>query len=231
MRHIVSRDYIPYSGEPLTFLKNVRNQTMTNEEMDTPLGDQPPEFKPEDWHYIENGIRKGPISSTAIKKLISANTIGNDAPVWRKGMSDWKEIRETELADAVASEPPAVAPSLIGNGYAWMLALPLALCIISAGLESSNHQAVFSHSNNPSKGFPAGLSFAINGLFVLLDLRRLKTAGYNFSKALGLLGFLLTPLYLFIRAHKLKQTPWYAIACVVLTLTGLMILASASADQ
>jgi hypothetical protein len=205
---------------------------MTNGETNSPQGDQPPEFKPRDWHYIENGVRKGPISSPAIKKLLSANAIGRETPVWRKGMSDWIEIRETELADAITSEPPAIAPSLIGNGYAWILAIiPLALCIINASLESTNQHASFSNSSNPSRSFPAGLSFAINGLFVLLDLRRLKTAGYNFSKALGLLGLLLTPLYLFIRAHKLKQTPWYAITCVVLSLTGLMILASTSADK
>jgi hypothetical protein len=117
-----------------------------------------------------------------------------------------------------------VAPELIGNGIAWWIAfLPLlfglgdALLIqirVEDSLATGNLLPLFSSSNH---GLPTVFCLAVTTLLMAIDLNRLYRAGYK--PALLLVGFLLTPIYLFMRAHMLKQTPYYGfvwIACAVL---------------
>jgi hypothetical protein len=74
-----------------------------------------------EWYYVAKGARNGPLSANKIKWLVAQNELDADAQVWRKGMADWKELRQTELAD-VAVQPPPITSRSIGNGYVWMLA-------------------------------------------------------------------------------------------------------------
>jgi hypothetical protein len=194
---------------------------------ETTTSGEPPEIKdlPE-WHYVDNGVKKGPATSKTIEDLLKSKTIATDTQVWRKGMIDWKTIRDSDLADLVAFEPPAVASSLIGNGYVWTLAfLPLVFGFIQAGIDYNNNMAaarslVLGFPYDPSSATPWKLYFIINTGLLVLDYRRLKKAGYG-SVWLALSGILLLPIYLFVRATKLKQKPWYAIAWIVSLIVGI----------
>lgn len=79
-----------------------------------PNVDEPPEItiKPNEWHYVDNGVKKGPVSANTIKSLLEKKEIETDTQVWRKGMIEWKSIRESDLAELVASEPPAISSRL-----------------------------------------------------------------------------------------------------------------------
>ncbi|MHC2385640.1 hypothetical protein ACVMFA_002232 [Bradyrhizobium liaoningense] len=60
-----------------------------------------------EWYYVANGTRQGPTTPTAIKELLSRKQIETHTQVWRKGMPEWKSLRESDLADLVAAEPRA----------------------------------------------------------------------------------------------------------------------------
>lgn len=65
----------------------------------------------------------------------------------------------------------------------------------------------------------------MNGLLGLLDERRLRQAGYGSWKTRAT-AVLLTPVYLFIRAERLKQRPYYAAAWIIGLVIGILIYAS-----
>jgi hypothetical protein len=198
-----------------------------------PSSDEPPELnvKPNEWHYVANGVKNGPVSATTIRDLLNKNEIEADTQVWRKGMTDWKDIRESDLAELVATEPPAISPPHIGNGYVWILAfLPLIWGVIDASIDASNQQAaartmVLGFPYHPIKGLPVQIPFVANALFGWLDELRLRKAGYG-SKWMRAAAVLLTPVYLFARAKRLKQTPWYAVCWLVSLIAGFLIYAS-----
>src|SRR5437016_4330299 len=78
----------------------------------------------------------------------------------RKGMPEWKNLRESDLAELVAAEPPAISPMHIGNGYVWTLALlPLVFGVIEAAVSATNQEAAarslaLGFPYHPSKGLP-----------------------------------------------------------------------------
>jgi len=55
-------------------------------------------------NYVINGARKVPVTSATIKgPPLHKKEIESDAQVWRKGMSEWKSPRESDLAQLVAA--------------------------------------------------------------------------------------------------------------------------------
>jgi hypothetical protein len=184
-----------------------------------------------EWYYITNGARQGPTTVAAIKELLNKKQIETDTHVWRKGMPEWKSLRESDLADLVAAEPPAISPAHIGNGYVWTLAfLPLVFGVIEATVAASNQEAaartlVLGFPYHPSKGLPPQIPLLINALLGWLDDRRLKQAGYG-SWVTRVTAVLLQPAYLFLRAKRLKQRPYYAVAWILSLIVGFLIYAS-----
>lgn len=203
-----------------------------------PNSDEPPPLsaKPDEWHYVSNGVKKGPVSATTLRGLLKRKEIETDTQVWRKGMTDWKSIRESDLADLVAAEPPAISSQYIGNGYVWILAfLPLVWGFIDASIEASNQQAaartmVLGFPYHPSRGIPFQIPLVLNALFGWLDELRLRKAGYG-STWMRAAAVLLIPVYLFARAKRLKQRPWYAICWIVTFLFGVFLVAAVQAGQ
>jgi hypothetical protein len=198
-----------------------------------PAKDEPPEInlKPNEWHYVANGAKKGPVSATTIRDLLNRKEIEPDTQVWRKGMTDWKSIRESDLAELVATEPPPISPQHIGNGYVWILAfIPLIFGVIDAAVAASNQEAaarslVLGFPYHASKGLPFQIPLLINALLGWLDDRKLKQAGYG-SRLTRVTAVLFQPIYLFLRAKRLKQRPYYAVAWIISMIAGFLIYAS-----
>src|ERR1700730_857485 len=184
-----------------------------------------------EWYYVANGTRQGPTTATAIGELLKKKEIETDTQVWRKGMPEWKSLRESDLADLVAAEPPAISRQYVGNGYVWTLAfLPLLFGIIEAAVTASNQDAaarslVLGFPYHPNKGLPPQIPLIINALLGWLDDRRLKQAGYG-SWVTRVTAVLLQPVYLFLRAKRLKQRPYYTIAWILSLIVGFLIYAS-----
>jgi hypothetical protein len=98
----------------------MRKPKMTEElSAPPPLPDLGEANKPElnEWYYVAKGSRHGPTTAAAIKSLLDKKEIEIETQVWRKGMPDWRSLRESDLADLVAAEPPAISSQHIGNGY------------------------------------------------------------------------------------------------------------------
>ncbi|WP_247306356.1 DUF4339 domain-containing protein, partial [Bradyrhizobium sp. 179] len=177
-----------------------------------------------DADHPENGVLI-PCRNTK-KKEIAADT-----QVWRKGMPEWKSLRESDLAEFVAAEPPAISPQHIGNGYVWILALlPLLIGVIEAAVSASNQEAaarslVLGFPYHPSKGLPFQIPLLVNALLGWLDDQKLKQAGYG-SRVTRVTAVLFQPVYLFLRAKRLKQRPYYAVAWIISFIAGLLIYAS-----
>lgn len=208
---------------------------MTDQTHEGTSSDEPPELKEahDDWYYADDGVRKGPVSAIAIKDLLTKNAIDAETQIWRKGMKEWLSIRDSDLGFFVASQPPAISSYLIGNGFVWTLAiLPVVYGIINASIGSTNQKALIwsgitGAPYHAIKEFPWQISFAINGLLGWLDERRLSKAGYG-SNWMRAAAILLVPVYLFVRAKRLKQRPSYAVCWIVMFLLGLILEAAAT---
>jgi hypothetical protein len=108
--------------------------------------------------------------------------------------------------------------------------LPLVLGVIEAVVSASNQDAVarslaLGIPYHPSRGLPFQVPVVINGLLGWLDDRRLQQAGYG-SRATRVAAVLLAPVYLFLRAKRLKQRPYYAVAWILSLIVGFLIYAS-----
>jgi hypothetical protein len=165
----------------------------------------------EQWFYTQGGQRQGPVTADELRALLSALTIDGETPVWRKGMADWQPLRSTEIAVHFKDTPPAVAANQVNNGLVWALAFaPLVYLFIEVAL--LNYQ--YNHPADDAffETFLSPLSWLIpistNAVLCLVDTEQLKRAGYS-SGWLTLFALLLAPVYLFVRAQRLRQTPIY----------------------
>lgn len=72
----------------------------------------------DDWYYLDNTLRQGPVDRSALDKLIATGTITGATLVWRQGLPQWTAAAEVEelrptLARAAAptsGPPPAGRP-------------------------------------------------------------------------------------------------------------------------
>jgi hypothetical protein len=153
------------------------------------------------WFYAEGGGRKGPVSSDELSALLRSGRIDDTTAVWRQGFATWVSLRDSG-APCVQALPPSLNASDINNWWIWLLALgPLFGGIITSG----SHEVGQSGSNMYHiVGF--GLFF-YNTIIALLDERSLRKAGHKTTQVW--IGAFFVPVYLFIRASRVRQTPWY----------------------
>jgi hypothetical protein len=196
-----------------------------------PVPEQAGKPSSNEWYYVAKGARHGPTTAMTIKAFLDKKELETDTQVWRKGWAEWKSLRDSELAELVASEPPSISPQHIGNGYVWTLAfLPLVFSVIEAAVTASNQEAaarslVLGFPYHPSKGLPWQIPLLINGVLGWLDDQRLKRAGYG-SQFTRVTAVLFQPVYLFVRAKRLKQRPYYAVAWILSLIVGFLVYAS-----
>ncbi|MGJ4899129.1 DUF4339 domain-containing protein [Bradyrhizobium oligotrophicum] len=175
-----------------------------------------------DWYFIEQGQRKGPFSSTKMLELVQSESIAGDTLIWRKGFADWRSLRSTELGAYLRDTPPPVATNHVNNALAWTIAIaPLGYMLLTGVVQAYELE-------NPYEDHPilALVNFlvpaVINAALCLADERQLKRAGY-FDKWLTLSGILLAPVYLFLRAKRLRQFPSYGIAWAVCFVISILM--------
>jgi hypothetical protein len=77
------------------------------------------------WFYANGGRQVGPMEATKIRALVERGIIAADTLVWREGLANWTELRETELLQpddrnqaSVSGEPIAdTAIEAIVSGF------------------------------------------------------------------------------------------------------------------
>lgn len=60
------------------------------------------------WHYMDNGIQKGPFSTDQMAALVKTGVVGPPTLVWSPGMSGWAALSQSPLAPIVVR--PRIAP-------------------------------------------------------------------------------------------------------------------------
>ena len=178
----------------------------------------------EAWFYTQGGERRGPVPTDKLHELLEAQTIDGETPIWRKGLADWQPLRATELGAHLQNTPPPVAAAHINNGLVWTLAIaPIAYVFVEVGILAYQ-------MNHPGEEltFSSALTWLIpllvNGALCLLDDRQLKRAGYG-SGWLTFFALLLAPVYLFVRAQRLRQTPTYGYVWIASFIVSIVLRA------
>jgi hypothetical protein len=176
----------------------------------------------DEWFYTAGGQRLGPISSVAIRQLLNEQKIDAETPVWRKGQVDWKPLRDTEFGLLLSEAPPPVATAHMNNGLVWALAVaPIAYALITFVLQNAAEESSSQELANLANA-SFFLPIVINAALCLLDLRQLKRAGYS-DGFLTFWGLVLAPVYLFMRAKRLRHKPTYAITWIVTFVISVFI--------
>ncbi|PWT82178.1 MAG: hypothetical protein C5B58_08660 [Acidobacteria bacterium] len=62
---------------------------------------------PTHWFYHKNDRGFGPLEEADIRGLLERNEIAANTLVWRDGLRDWTEAKNTELVSAAESAPPS----------------------------------------------------------------------------------------------------------------------------
>lgn len=171
--------------------------------------EQTPPKQPDDdghsWFYTDDGKRIGPVSTERIRALLTEGVIGRTTQVWRKGLSDWQSLYETELAQQLPDDqPPPLSSAHIGNGYAWALAFaPIWATVLHYTV------AYFYLSATLGLFYEFQLdrlvlktwyfSWGLNTLMAFLDEHALKAAGWDRVTKLKTWMTWLVPVYLYKR--------------------------------
>jgi hypothetical protein len=164
------------------------------------------------WYYSSNGKRTGPVSDEQIRQLIAANTINEHTLVWRDGMSSWAAAYQTDLRAFYGSGPPPLPGEGVDNRIVWTLAFaPIGIAIIDA--------IVLSSGNGGHSIWLIG--YLVNTVLCYIDAEKLKNAGYDTK---GMSNWIvIVPVYLFVRAGRLKQNNAYAIVWLVTFFISLFL--------
>lgn len=151
-----------------------------------------------EWYYIADGGKVGPVDDAEMARLVSDGTVQRGTKVWAPGKEDWSEVERTDLGRLLPAPPPLPKPR--GAGFlAWWLAInPLLFALLLA--------AVLPRGNADPSAF--GGIFISTGILGLIDIDRLRRAGYRPPNALWLLCP--APVYLWLRARRIGGGQWYA---------------------
>lgn len=184
------------------------------------------------WYYVQDGSQRGPVSADELKALLRSKTIDPETQVWRAGLGEWRSVRTSELADTVENIPPPISPALVRNGLVWTVALvPLVFGLIDASIAYENERVrafalmLGRTVKNAYPEIPAAIPAGITLWLCVWDFLRLRKVGYDLRKIIWT-AFILPPVYLFIRAKRVKQRPTYAITWIVTTLIYLLLMAA-----
>jgi hypothetical protein len=177
------------------------------------------------WFYAHGGQRKGPVAATKLRELLAAKTIDGETPIWRKGLADWRPLHATEIGAGLNDTPPPIAANQVNNGLVWALAFaPIGYLFVEIALVGYQN----SHPENDTffEAFLAPLVWLIpvttNAILCLVDAEQLKRAGYS-SGWMTLFALLLAPVYLFVRAQRLRRTPTYGFVWIASFIASIIL--------
>ena len=161
------------------------------------------------WHYIYRGQTKSDVSQDDIVALIYQGELNTDDLVWREGYSDWKAIKDSEIADLLkkSKTPPPLKISSINGTYIWLLvfvpvlALPMEILINEFSPERALTLTTLGY-------------ILLNSIFSALDEQSLKRGGHKHVSFFW--AALLVPVYLWLRASRFRLRQKYLITWLFL---------------
>jgi len=61
-----------------------------------------------EWFFERGGKQNGPVGVSDLVRMLDSGDLGLDTLVWRKGMDDWKPLKEAEVIKTESGEEMAV---------------------------------------------------------------------------------------------------------------------------
>jgi hypothetical protein len=172
------------------------------------------------WYYTAGGKRIGPVKESQIRTLITTNVVQSNSSVWSEGMADWTPAYQTDIKRFFASvPPPPLTGESVNNGIVWILAFaPIISVVIQIFVASSTGQSVYDFW---------WIATLLNIGLCAADGINLKRAGHK-----GIAGWIiLVPVYLFVRAARLKQSNGYAIVWLLTFFVSIFLQSSPVSSQ
>ena len=169
-----------------------------------------------EWHYEDNGQRKGPVSEAEMKQFIDDGKLSYGSAIWQKGMAEWIKIEDSDLKTYLNdTAPPPLHGELVSNKVVWILAFAPIIGLmleyfIAGAVHSNNEHAATAAAENADFWY---VTLMLNIGLAYLDEKRLRKAGHNTDKFKGMTW--LVPVYLYQRAKNLKQNLAYFIVWIV----------------
>ncbi len=163
-----------------------------------------------EWYYVVNGKRLGPVSKSQITELYKTEQISLFTKVWHNDMKEWQELGSVGIIEKDNFLPPPLLGNDISNTTVWFLAFaPIIGTII---------EYIISGAIGAASGSLWFVTAILNSVLCIYDERKLRKAGHNTKNQL-VWAIFLVPVYLFRRASLLKQRNYYAITwCIVFAL-------------
>lgn len=169
---------------------------------------------PGEWHYDEDGQRKGPVPASEMERLIAAGKITYGSMVWKKGLPEWQPVENSELNIHLHNSPPPLTGTMVNNTIVWTLAFaPVLGFLLEYFVAGAVHRNEFVAESAASSGQYWYITLILNLALSYLDENRLRKAGVNTDKFKGMTW--LIPVYLFQRAKYLKQNKAYFIVWLI----------------
>ncbi len=136
----------------------------------------------ENWYYVQNGNRQGPVAVEVIETMIAKQELGLQDYVWKKGFDNWKKIKEVPEFQ-VRSTPTA----------------PIMPDIPTAPVASSDNNLLLTQINSDDRcifvriGTDRGTAFSDYGPFNTKQLKQLyvenRVNGKTFAFVKGMTDF------------------------------------------
>jgi len=183
---------------------------------DSPTSQTTGESNVATWYFYQVRERIGPVGEEILVQQAKLGNITGETLVWQDGMLDWKPVGQTSLARLFRSPnsvPPPLARATVDDTLVWVLAF----APILSGIAVTFLLTLFDPASDKAGRFfvfALLLRVGFNSVLCISDVERLKKAGHN-TKDLILMGLFLVPVYLFVRASRLKQDYSYAIVWLV----------------
>ncbi|WP_164515138.1 DUF4339 domain-containing protein [Paenibacillus lentus] len=195
---------------------------------------------PVPWYYVYQDIIKGPVTIGQMQKDYNIyRELQPNTMVWTEGMAEWAPLSSTELIHHImfatnhnnqagyggsyqnntysnsintsqayegAVPPMQYSMQKANNTYMWLI---VAICGLASLLRLSVRGSA---GADGTILFINVTAVGLYALFCALDKNELKRTGHRTTP---IWWFLIVPVYMFIRAYRLRQFPSYAIVFLI----------------
>lgn len=149
------------------------------------------------WYYVFNGDRKGPISEAELLRLLESGHINENTQVWKQGLQNWVSIAQSGIVLPKKDEtapPPLTANQMNNKPIVFLLLVPIISTfmqyLIAGWLQVDANKLWW-------------VAVGLNIICCTMDYYRVKKAGYNADKLMAAFVFLI-PLYIYKRMALVK---------------------------
>lgn len=153
----------------------------------------------QEWFFYEGTDKRGPYSYIQMVGFVKQGKIQRETLVWMRGLADWIVAEQSPLSQEMGSVTPAAPIGMISDKWLWGLAAgSTALSFFVAfGLAAMNLIP-------GNEWIVTIFVVAANIFFLTKDMEEVKKSGRDVESWMYM-GFVLVPVYLFVRAKNTSK--------------------------